>query len=230
VAESLQEFDANEQRDKELYATYVEEFVQRADLDNWKNWSSGLFSSGYQHISKKRYEELTELRNWIFARVWPQRIPELEQAFTNFRGVLQDLQLTFDKYSKELNDDTLYTEKFYKIREWNPALYNYLGDKYEFYVELVEDLTLELTRAANYICDLVWRHLDPCFRLSEGVLIVESGLYMDLTYHSLRAEYRKEERTKAPYPGLAKFKEVRATRDHHMGSGYGPDGKEERIW
>jgi hypothetical protein len=230
VAESLQEFDLNEQKGRELYASYVEEFVKRADLDNWKGWSSGLFSSGYQRISKKRYEELTELKNWILSRVWPQNIPELEHAFTNFRGVLQDLQLTFDKYSKEENENTLHTEKFYKIREWDPERYKYLGDKYDFYEELVEDLTLELTRAANYICDLVRQYLDPGFRLSEGVLIVETGMYMDLTYRSLRAEYRKEERGDAPYPGLQDFKEVRVTRDHHMGSGYGPDGKEERIW
>ena len=97
------------------------------------------------------------------------------------------------------------------------------------YVQLVEDLTLELTRAANHICDLVRQYLDPNFRLTEGVLIVETGLYMDLTYHSLRAEYRREERGAAPYPGLQRFKEVRATRDHHMGTGC-PDGKEERIW
>jgi hypothetical protein len=230
VAESLQGFDPTEQKDKELYAAYVDEFVRRADLDNWEAWSSGLFSSGYQHISKDRYQELKELGSWIFCRVWPQRIPELERAFSNFRSVLQDLQLTFDKHSKELNEDHLQTEKFYKISEWNPALYKYLGDKYEFYVDLVEDLMLELTRAANYLCNVVRRYLDPSFRLAEGVLIVESGMYMDFTYRSIRAEYRKEELTEAPYPGLSKFKEVRTTRDHHMGSGYGPDGKEERIW
>ena len=58
VSESLQEYDPSEQRDKELYASYVDEFVTRADLDNWKSWSAGLFSSGYQHIGKKKYEAL----------------------------------------------------------------------------------------------------------------------------------------------------------------------------
>jgi len=230
VLESLQEFDSEEQRDKEVYAAYVEEFASRADLNNWTAWSSGLFSSGYQSIAKKRYQDLTELRNWLFSRIWPQRIPELERAFTNFRTVLQDLQLTFGKHSEEFGADRLGTEKFYKIREWDPPRYKYLGDKYDFYLGLVEDLMLELTRAANYICDLVRRHLDPGFRLAEGVLIVETGMYMDFTYHSIRTEYRKEERTETPYPGLTEFKEVRTTRDHHMGSGYGPDGKEERIW
>jgi hypothetical protein len=229
VRESLAEFDPAEQKDKELYASYVEEFLNRADLDNWIGWSSSLFSSGVQCISKERYDELGELKRWIFTRVWPQRIPELENAFTNFRRVLNDLMLTFDKNSKEWHEDKLCTEKFYKIPEWNPKLYKYLGDKYDFYVELVEDLMLELTRAANYICDLVRRHLDPSFRIKEGVLVVESGMYMDLTYHSLRAEYRNDERGEMPYPGLEEFKETRVTRDHHMGEGYGPDGKEEQF-
>ncbi len=55
-------------------------------------------------------------------------------------------------------------------------------------------------------------------------------MYIDFTYRSIRTEYHKNERTEMPYPGLAEFKEVRATRDHHIGSGYGPDGKQERIW
>lgn len=230
VRESLQDFDATEQKDREIYASYVEEFVSRADLENWRGWISRFFSAGYQHISKKRFDELTELREWIFARVWPHRIPEIEDAFNNFRAVLQDLQLVFGKYSKELNEGTLHTEKFYKIDEWNPKRYAYLASKYDFQIDLVEDLALELTRAANYICDLVRRHLDPAFRLAEGVLVVDSGPYMDLTFHSFRPEYLGEERKSTPYPGLKEFKELRATRDHHMGNGYGPDGKEERIW
>jgi hypothetical protein len=231
VRSSLEEFDPAEQKDREVYASYVDEFVNRADLDNWKNWSAGLFSSGYQHITKQRFEELRELRNWIFTRVWSHRIPGLEDAFANFKTVLQDMQLTFEKNSKELNDDTLHTEKFYQIDEWNPERYHYLAAKYEFYEKLVADLMLELTRAANYISDSVRRYLDPTFRLNEGVLVVDGGLYMDnmdLKYYTFRVEYRTEERTSTPYPGLEQFKEIRSTRDHHLGSGYGPDGKVER--
>jgi hypothetical protein len=225
VRGSLREFDPAEQKDRELYASYVEEFVRRADLDNWKGWSGGLFSSGYQHISKQRFEELRELRNWIFTRVWPQRIKDMEDAFENFREVLQDLQLMFEENSKELNEDTLHTEKFYQIDRWDPELYQYLAKKYDFYVGLISDLMLELTRAANYICDTVRRHLDSSFRLAEGVLVVDGGLYMDLKYYTFRAEYRNEERTAKPYPGLEKFKKERASRDHHIGTGYGPDVK-----
>jgi hypothetical protein len=230
VRDSLREFDPDEQRDRELYASYIEEFVDRADLDNWRGWSSGFFTAGYQHVSKKRFEQLRELKNWIFARIWPQRFPQLKDALTNFMRVLQDLELTFSKYSKELDGKVLETEKFYQIREWNPELYQYLNDKYNYYVELIEDLVLELTRAANYVCDLVRQHLDPGFRLVEGALVVDTGMYADFTVHTLRAEYRSGERVTAPYPGVAKFKEMRATRDHHMGTGYGPDGEGERIW
>src|SRR5579862_3539800 len=55
VQELLEEFNADEQRDREIYASYVEEFAQRADLDNWRGWISGLFSAGYQSISTKRF-------------------------------------------------------------------------------------------------------------------------------------------------------------------------------
>ena len=44
------------------------------------------------------------------------------------------------------------TERFYRIREWDPERYTLLADRYGFHVELVQDLILELTRAANYVC------------------------------------------------------------------------------
>ena len=224
VRESLGGFDAGEQRDKELYASYVDEFVARSDLNGWRGWISGLFSAGHQHIEKQRFEALTDLRNWIFTRVWPHRMTELEDAFANFRLVLQDLQLVFGKHSEDFGGN-LGTKKFYQIERWDPPRYERLSSEYDFHTELVEDLALELTRAANYVCDLVRRRLDWNFRLAEGVLTVESGMYMDFTYHYFRPEYRSGERTSAPYPGLSKFKKVRSTRDLHMGTGDGPSGK-----
>jgi hypothetical protein len=58
------------------------------------------------------------------------------------------------------------------------------------------DLGLELTRAANYICDKVRQYIDPVFRLHEGVALL--GSWND----PLRTEYQGDERISYPYTGL----------------------------
>ena len=82
---------------------------------------------------------------------------------------------------------------------------------------------LELTRAANYVCDHIRKSISPPFRLNEGVLLVTSGPYMDGTLETSRVEYRSKERIEYPYPGLRKFMTVRASRDDHSGEGFSPD-------
>jgi hypothetical protein len=92
----------------------------------------------------------------------------------------------------------------------------------------VEDLMLELTRAANYVCDMVREYLFPSFRLKEGVLLVETGPFMDFKHRIYRAEYRGPEKTEMPYPGLETFKKVRHTRDFSVG--YGSTAYAEREY
>lgn len=86
-------------------------------------------------------------------------------------------------------------------------------------MDLVQDLALELTRAANYVCDAIRAHLVPTFRLKEGVLLIQGGPYSGLTYKTYRTEYQKAERTARPYPGLDAFLTVRLTRDFGFGGG-----------
>ena len=104
----------------------------------------------------------------------------------------------------------------------------------------IATLMLELTRAANYICDRVRQFIDPTFRLHEGRILVETGPTMDITsplsgitIQVLGPEYQGEERVLYPYPGLHQFKEDREKRDLHSGRGISPEfqvgGDEEKI-
>jgi hypothetical protein len=49
------------------------------------------------------------------------------------------------------------------------------------------------------------------------VLLVQVGPAEDLKIHTYRPEYRNGERTATPYPGLDEFKNIRETRDFHVG-------------
>lgn len=169
-----------------------------------------------------RDESLLGLRKWLLSRIWPKRYPTLESSFLNFRLVLDDLHELFRSRAQAVHYSSgavLITAKFYEITEWDPPRYHKLLQEYNFHVDLIGDLVLELTRAANYVSDRVREYLFPGFRLEEGVILVDSGPYMDLKYISHRVEYREGERVDVPYPGLDDFKAKRATRDYHFGVG-----------
>jgi len=229
VRESLSGYNPQKQEDEELYATYIETWLELAHVENWKGWSSYILGGDDPRLSVDVDKSLLNLREWIFSRIWPKRYPELEDAFENFRRVLQDFQNTFHKYSEE-SGDSLWTRKFYHIDEWNEKKYERLYREYVFHVKLVEDLLLELTRAANYICDKVRQVIDATFRLKEGILIVESGPYMYMSWRQHRVEYRGEERVTIPYPGLDQFKRHRVNRDYSFGLGVNIDDPDFDEW
>lgn len=218
VKESLAIFDEKKQRDDEIYAGYVDDWANMLSLNEWKIWASMILFHGQPSLRKEIDEKIPAARDWLLSRVWPKRYPELEDAFTNFRVVLQDFHNVFHEHALERGDGVLQTEKFYQIKKWDEERYRKLADEFHYHVALVEDLILELTRAANYVCDMVREYLVHSYRLREGVLLIEAGPFMpDLHHKTYRAEYRGEERIRRPYPGLQAFKDIRFTRDFYFG-------------
>jgi hypothetical protein len=210
--------EEKQQEDEIIYAGYVDEWQSRADLDNWRNLSFWMLTSDAPGMPIAWYEDQRAFITWIIGRIWPERHKRLESALINYKAVLQDLLNVFDRHSEPRNrkgrEHYLFTEKFYKIQEWDAPRYNRLAKQYEAHVDLVCALFYELTRAANYVCDQVRECLFQGYRLQEGVLLVERvNVGFDLRTTIARPEYRGKERTKAPYPGLARFKKIRYSRD-----------------
>lgn len=230
VRESLREYDDLKQRDDETYASYIETWIEKADIDNWKNWSLSVLSAGEPELPIETDQKLQELKVWLLSRVWPKRYPALDKAFENFSSVLCDFLYVFHKHSFEVNEMFFCTKKFYKIHEWDEKRYNLLLKEYNFHVYLVEDLCLELTRAANYLCDKVREFIDPFFRLTEGVILIEGGPYINLSYKYYRVEYRDAERMDIPYLGLQQFKIDRESRDIHFGVGKDINDPKFKQW
>jgi hypothetical protein len=231
VRETLPEFDAAKQLDDESYAANVDDWIRRADLENWTAWTSRLMGP-IPSIEAVRDRRLEELQTWLFTRLWPGRYRQLEAAFDNFASVLQDLRLTFRERAPVARnvDDTFFTEQFYH-NACDPDEYDRLLRQFNFHVALVADLVLELTRAANYVCDNVRGFVSPKFRLHDGVMVVESGPYApDFSFRTHRVEYRDDERVEQPYRGLERFKIDRPKRDCHFGRGVGVDDPDFMSW
>lgn len=222
VRSSLTTFNAEEQRTKELWATYVDEWVAKAHIENWLEDNYPLLQPT-PAVDKSFFEDLKALRHWILSRVWPEGRDELRDSLKNFAIVLDDLVNLFEVHAKEWGDgEALRTESFYNHERVSETDYYILENRFYYHVDLVHDLVYEATRAANFICDQVRRHLDRSFRIEEGVLLVREGMDITLKEHTRRLEYKLTERTSFPYPGLKEFKHLRATRDFHIGSGDDP--------
>ncbi|MDD5260065.1 MAG: HNH endonuclease signature motif containing protein [bacterium] len=216
------ETDKKRQRDDIIYSGYIDEWQRRAGLDNWRSTSSWL-SADTPTLPKAWYNNQKEFLIWIIGRIWPGRYTSIEKALLNYKKVLQDFLNVFDRHIDYDQKETefLRTKKFYKINEYDAERYDRLLKQYEAHVCLVNDLFFELTRAANYICDKVRDMLFGGYRIQEGALLIERhnvGLEMNNVH--VRVEYRGDECTEMPYPGLKKFKEVRyKTRDYALDPG-----------
>lgn len=218
--------DITKQKDDEIYATYIDEWVRQGDINGWNDWSSYIFSGGQPSMYKNHHKNLDELNTYILSRIWPKRYISLEKAFKNFRLILNDFIRIFNKYLDDRirKDNLLFTEKFYKkLNEFNPKEYAKLADKFDYHVDLVQDLMLELTRAANHICDEIRRNISASFRIKEGVLLVSSGPHTDFSFKTTRAEYLSYDDEDFVYHGLKHFMKVREERDHHYGKGISND-------
>ena len=219
--------DQRRQDDLELrQAAIVDEWERRIGLDEWQSRYGEIFGDGHPRMRREDFDELTETRRWMFSRLWPEPDSPLAQAFENCRFVAQDLQLVFDRYPHEhlARQDVVAVTRFYNDAGWAVRFdHGVLDDMYEWYANLLEDLALELTRAANLVCEAVRQTIDPRYRLSEGLVTLESGPYQDFMTRLHRPRYRVEDGW-APYPGLRDFLTVREQRDEHRGSGPPPDG------
>jgi len=220
-------FDINKQKDEEIYATYIDEWVKMADINNWCGWSSYILGDGQPQIMVEQIENLKKLDVYILSRVWPKLYPKVEFAFNNFRVILNDFFYVFFKYIEQTGNQAepwYITEKFYKrLDRYDPEEYKRLSEKFNYHVDLVQDLMLELTRAGNYLCDQIRKYISSSFRINEGILLAISGPHMDLNYKTSRPEYESIDESYCKYPGLRKFMEVRRERDLHFGEGISED-------
>lgn len=218
--------DTDKQKDGEIYASYVDRWAELANISNWKRWTSHLFGASDPYISSKDFKNLIKLNEYLLSRFWPKRYSNVEFALTNFRLVLTDFLNVFSKYKEtEENDDEPWyrTKKFYKIPEWDPERYNMLSAKHDFHIDLVQDLGIELTRAANYVCDQVRKSLSPSYRINEGVLLIETGPDFNFKWTTARLEFKTNDQKVIAYPGLRGFMETRGERGYHFGEGVSED-------
>lgn len=217
--------DKQKTRDDELYATYIQKFIELTNLDNWTNWTSYMLGM-WETFPKEEFDTLKKVPNYIVSRIWPQRYLPLESSLINFKNILNDLIRLYHEFPDE-NPNGYSIEKFYKNYQREKFYHNQESysqeaeiialEHYEYHVALIIDLVIELTRALNYVCDQIRYFLFEGFRIEEGVILISRTDFF--SSQSFRIEYRGEERIEMPYKGLKDFMTSRSRRDYFVGSG-----------
>lgn len=213
VKATLGHNDIESKRTDLVYASYIDEWSKQAKVDKWHDWSYSMLTNGKPRMTVEQFEQLSELIPWMLGRVWPGRYPRLEAAFQNFRIVSNDLLNSFRVHAEEVGNGSLLSTVGYNPTKWlKQDEFDKGLDAHEYQVYLVMDLMLELTRAANYLCDMARQFISPSYRIEEGAILAIGGPFEDGTEKTWNLNYVGEERTEMPYPGLEKFRKVRLTR------------------
>jgi hypothetical protein len=217
VKETLGAGIGEKSKDDLTYSSYVDEWASRADIDNWKGWIYGLLANGRPRIYKDRADRLDALRDWLQARIWPNRYPLLEHAFENFRRVLNALMSCIYEQCDLVGDDMLWRSRNVNPDKWDDDDYDELERLNEYRIYIIMDLTMELTRAANYICDRVRQFISSSYRVKEGHILAMGGPFSDGSDRTWTLIYEGDARTEIPFPGLEAFKKARLTRPFAFG-------------
>jgi hypothetical protein len=210
--------------------------LPKRTLNGWKLWTNPLLEAGPPSLWGFVDVDLSELDSWFSNRVWLKRYSDLEQAFETFHRVLRDLRKLFHSEVHERSKDThhLMPRQFYDVSD--PDGRKNLINCYNHQFAIVGDLTLELTRAGNLICDRVRESFLPSYRIAEGSLVVRIGPYLNnrnrMMYQELVPSYSPGEKARlSPYAGLDAFKFERMERDFWSGVGEQPKtATQRRVW
>lgn len=217
--ESNLNYDHDRQKDQEQLAKIVDRWCCLAAVDEWTAWTSSLLSFGQPKILEIRLNDLKKLENFLLSAIWPKSFSFLELSFKNFLHVLNDFIFLFEsRRESKISGPYIFTEKFYKIDRYDQSLYFRLVNEYEYHVDLIQDLVLELNRSANLIISILRRNMFPLFRGDQGHLIVEYGPVEDLSFRKIKPLYDINVENKLLiYPGIEQFKKDRFNRDFVFG-------------
>jgi hypothetical protein len=209
--------DTKRIEDDAYYGEIVDEWGRLCQLDAWDLWSNKVLGGARPRILEKLYDDLGFLCTRNIARIWPGRYPTLEIAFRNFQWILQDFLGVLSQHLLPMPmQGYLVTDKFYAMGgNFNP---NYDRDValFDEHVNLVSNLMLELTRAANLICDEVRAHILSSYRRKDGHLLVIWG--DDFTSYRRVPSYLPEQIThQTLYRGAQSFQADHKDRDWYLG-------------
>ena len=198
--------NSTEQRQLELVERTVISlgiWEKKTQLDTWQNLTYGL-NGPIPRMRRAELEQLGDLADWLLKKNWSREFPTLVKAFENLRNVITDLfNVLADAMTKPFADDHLDMEQEVKLlREWDPPEYELRRRRDDKKIALICALTIEATKAINFVIEAIATDVDPYYRFDDGYVLMGRGDGV-IVSEKIRLEYSQGriERGKL-YPGL----------------------------
>lgn len=206
----------------EQYGPLIDDWMRLSVFNQWQEWTRYILSYGPPALPLEVYNSLSELSSWYLKRLWTNGIPRLDSVLIHFGRVLKDFLDFFNSKGCDLQSNVMLFWNFPKPDTSDVRVHHQHALQRQFRLTLLEDLTFELTRAANLVCETIRSTLDPQFFTRQGALTIVRGpvdTREDVGYTECRPEYSEEQKKIPPYVGLEDFKMSRGNRDFFIATG-----------
>ena len=185
------------------YIPIFEKIYGLIDMPNYPHWTFSWAFAGTSKISVATYQNLEELRDTLLRISYHKGYEEYDNILRNLGQFMTDYLDLCEQHIAPFGNDVYTIERFYKKIPYNPN-YNALLEEFKEYSFLLCDMTMELTRMLNYLLEKI-HEKKPEFHIEDGILMIDS-----LKRSSV--EYKQDEKTEFPYPGLSQFVRLRSSR------------------
>ncbi len=175
-----------------IYAHLIDLAVEGCSFDIWERWISGLFSSSHR-VKIDIYDKAIQFTLRMYKAIWPGTLPELESAMKLFSNSM-NIMLNFYMKNAESKDDCYVEDRSYK-RTWHEEeIFRELADRRDCWDRCLDDLIMEVLKAANWLADTVRRDINPLFMATDSKFSLIWGPDDNLSFHTIVPEYSVDEK------------------------------------
>lgn len=188
------------------YIPVFDKILSLVDMPNYPYWTYNWAMAGTSKISVATYRCLEDLNSFLQRISYHQGYEMYDNLLKNLGTLVSDYLYLCNEHIEEFGKEVYTIECFYKKIPNNPD-YESLLNEFNEYSWLICDMTLELTRLLNLLLERIRERVSD-YHIDEGIFVIDM-IDRDKT------EYRDNEKSDFPYPGLKQFLLTRSTRNYY---------------
>jgi len=176
-----------------IYAHYIDLAAEDCSFMIWQQWVSALYSPTHR-IKIDIYEKALNFTLKMYKAVWPGKLPELETAMKLFSTTMNTM-LNFYMKNAESREDYFVEDRSWKRNQWHTEeIFKELAKKRDLWEKYLDELIIEVAKAANWLAELVRRDINPLFMATDGRFSLVWGPDDKLSFHTIVPEYSNNEK------------------------------------
>lgn len=183
------------------YIPVFDKILSLVDMQNYPYWTYNWAMAGTSKISIATYHSLEDLNSFLQRISYHQDYDVYDNLLKNLGTLVSDYLYLCNKHIEIYGQEVYTIERFYK-KIPNNLDYESQLNEFNEYCWLICDMTLELTRLLNLLMERI-REKVSNYHIDEGIFVID-------TIDREKTEYRNDEKSDSPYPGLKQFVKVRS--------------------